>query len=72
MPAFLGKTISDAEATRIRNGHLSKVNASGGGSPTLAEVETHYLQMVDNEVIYSDRAAVARAASDSPIGLVSK
>jgi|TARA_Y100000310_G_C20504760_1_gene725855 hypothetical protein len=74
MARFLGKTITSAEADRITAAHQGKVNASSDGAvPTLNEVEIHYWQQADNEVVYSERAAAAQALpAVSGIGIQSK
>ena len=74
MASFLGKTISSGESTRIRNAHINRATGvAPGATPTLAQVEAHYWQTVDNQVVYAEReAAQAALSAPSPIGIKDK
>jgi hypothetical protein len=74
MASFLGKTISSGESTRIRNAHKNRIiGVESGATPTLAQVEAHYWQTADNQVVYTERETAQAALSDpSPIGIKDK
>lgn len=65
MATFLGKTITTAQATRIRNAHTgSVITTPEGGTPTLGQVQAHYLGIVHKEVHLFEHAASAAALAD--------
>ena len=69
MASFLGKTITTAEASRIRAAHLGKVAGPAVGvEPTLVEVENYYWQKADNEVVEHEQVITAA----TPIGVKDK